>query len=118
MLKMAEKLIENIKRGQEVDSKQYITDLAYQYISWDDVPKAEKRQTYILMAREEDELWESLFNQDDKFECHATNLLMDILEHDRMTDWVKVRDALFVNLEEYYYDSAVDEFSLAKERIS
>ena len=36
MLKMAEKLIENIGRGQEMDSKQYITDLAYQYISWDD----------------------------------------------------------------------------------
>ena len=118
MLKMAEKLIENIKRGQEVDSKQYIADLAYNYSFWDDVPKAEKRQAYIHMAREEDELGESLFNHDDKFDCHATNLLMDILEHDRMTDWVKVRDALFVNLEEYYFESAVNEFSLAKERIS
>ena len=44
MLKMAEKLIENIKRGQEVDSKQYIADLVYNYSFWDDVPKGEKRQ--------------------------------------------------------------------------
>jgi hypothetical protein len=97
-------------------ANEQIEDAANGYAEWGDVPMEAKLKIYLAQAKEDEELWESLFNQDEKFDNHGENLMADMLEFGMLEDYVKFRQVFFVNLDAYLSDSISDEFYKTQER--
>tara|TARA_R100001082_G_C4236132_1_gene105333 strand:+ start:154 stop:465 length:312 start_codon:yes stop_codon:yes gene_type:complete len=99
-----------------MEASNLIEDAAANYSEWHDVPSDEKIKIYLTQAKEDDELWESMFNQDEKYECHGEKLMADMLEFGLLKDYAKFRAVFFSNLDSYYHDTTSDKFLQARER--
>ena len=88
---------------REETSKDLIADAARRHMEWEEVSKKDRLAIYVRLTREDKEPWESLFSKDENHDFQAMELMVDIAEFDRLEDWVRLRESLFINLEEYYY---------------
>ena len=93
-----------------------IEDAVANYSEWENVPQEEKMRVYITQAREDKELWESMFNHDEQFEFHGEKLMADMLEFGLLKDYAKFRNVFFTNLESYYHDSINNVFEKIREK--
>jgi len=96
-------------------SKDLIADAARRHMEWEEVSKKDRLAIYVRLTREDEEPWESLFSKDEHHDFQAMELMVDIVEFDRLEDWVQLRESLFINLEEYYYWWCQERFNESRE---
>jgi len=99
----------------EETSKDLIADAARRHMEWEEVSKKDRLAMYVRLTREDEEPWESLFSKDENHDFQAMELMVDIAEFDRLEDWVRLRESLFINLEEYYYWWVQERFNESRE---
>ena len=96
-------------------SKDLIADAARRHMEWEEVSKKDRLAIYVRLTREDEEPWESFFSKDENHDFQAMELMVDIAEFDRLEDWVRLRESLFINLEEYYYWWVQERFNESRE---